>query len=133
MSPWDHSMLLIVASWLSATFFPALQRYTERTSLFTAMTGCQHSTKCHQKSKRIKKNLCKFFHGHDIKTMVEVNLCHLSRVIFSVITHDPTNGKHFPYTKDGNTPIYVHKQSNHPLFILRNIHESINTVCWQCL
>ena len=31
-----------------------------------------------------------------------------------------------PYTKEGNTPLYVHKQSNHPPSILKNIPESIN-------
>ncbi|KAJ8021258.1 hypothetical protein HOLleu_38405 [Holothuria leucospilota] len=31
-----------------------------------------------------------------------------------------------PYLKPNNTPLYVHKQSNHPPLIIRNIPESIN-------
>ena len=39
---------------------------------------------------------------------------------------DLKSGKHYPFTKEGNTPLYVHKQSNHPPSILKNIPESIN-------
>ena len=37
-----------------------------------------------------------------------------------------TGGKHYPYMKEGNVPLYVHKKSNHPPSILKNIPESIN-------
>lgn len=55
--------------------------------------------------------------------MVEANL---TRVNFSDVTLDLKSGKHLPYTKEGNIPLYVHRQSNHPPSILRNIPESIN-------
>ena len=39
---------------------------------------------------------------------------------------DLGSGKFYPYIKEGNIPLYVHKESNHPPSILRNIPESIN-------
>ena len=35
-------------------------------------------------------------------------------------------GERKPYMKPNNTPLYVHKQSNHPPNIIKNIPESIN-------
>ena len=35
-------------------------------------------------------------------------------------------GIHKPFMKPNNTPLYVHKESNHPPSITRNIPESIN-------
>jgi len=39
---------------------------------------------------------------------------------------DLQSGKHYPYTKEGNVSLYVHKKSNHPPSILKNISHSIN-------
>ena len=49
----------------------------------------------------------------------------LSKINFLDVTLDLKSGKHSPYTK-GNTTLYVHKQSDHPPSILRNIPKSIN-------
>ena len=35
-------------------------------------------------------------------------------------------GTYSPYNKPNNTPTYVHKQSNHPPLILKNIPEGVN-------
>ena len=40
--------------------------------------------------------------------------------------HRKFPGKHYPFTKEGNVPLYVHKKSNHPPSILKNIPDSIN-------
>ena len=76
-----------------------------------------------QEIERIKKDLCKIFRDNELKITVEANL---TRVNFLDVTLDLKTGKHLPYTKEGNVPLYVHKQSNHPPSILRNIPESIN-------
>ncbi len=39
---------------------------------------------------------------------------------------DLKSGKHWPYSKPGNVPSYVHVKSNHPPTILKNIPEGIN-------
>ena len=50
----------------------------------------------------------------------------MTKVNFLDVTLDLQSGKHYPYTKEGNIPLYVHKKSNHPPSILKNIPESIN-------
>ena len=72
---------------------------------------------------RIKRDLCKIFRDNDLKMTVDPNL---TRVNFLNVSLHLKSGKHLPYTKEGNIPLYVHKQSNHPPSILRNIPESIN-------
>ena len=39
---------------------------------------------------------------------------------------DLRSGTHKPYMKPNNTPLYVHKDSNHPPTIIKNIPDSIN-------
>ena len=84
--------------------------------------GLSAFNKSPQEIERIKKDICKIFCDNDLKITVEENL---SQVNFLDVTLDLKSGKHSPYTK-GNVPLYVHKQSNHPPSILRNIPESIN-------
>ena len=45
---------------------------------------------------------------------------------FLVISFDLRSGAYKPYTKPNSVPLYVHRDSNHPLPILRQIHKSIN-------
>ncbi|KAL9986499.1 hypothetical protein ACROYT_G000660 [Oculina patagonica] len=85
--------------------------------------GLSAFNKSPQEIERIKKDICKIFRDNDLKITVEANL---SKVNFLDVTLDLKSGKHSPYTKEGNIPLYVHKQSNHPPSILRNIPESIN-------
>ena len=76
-----------------------------------------------QEVERIKKGMCKVFRDHDLKITVEANT---TKVNFLDITLDLQSGKHCPYTKEGNVPLYVHRKSNHPPSILKNIPKSIN-------
>jgi len=58
-----------------------------------------------------------------LKITVEANT---TIVNFLDVTLDLKSGKYYPYTKEGNIPVYVHKKSNHPPSILKNIPKSIN-------
>ena len=71
----------------------------------------------------IKKGICKVFRDNDLKITVEANT---TKVNFLDVTVDHRSEKYYPYTKEGNIPLYVHKKSNHPPSILKNIPESIN-------
>ena len=42
------------------------------------------------------------------------------------VTFSLEKGTYSPYNKPNNTPTYVHKQSNHPPLILKNIPEGVN-------
>ena len=72
---------------------------------------------------KIKKELCKIFRENDLKITIEANK---TIVNFLDVTLDLHSGKHYPYTKEGNVPLYVHKKSNHAPSILKNIPDSIN-------
>ena len=50
----------------------------------------------------------------------------LKVVDFLNIKMDLNTREHKPYMKPNNTPLYVHKQSNHSPNIIKNIPESIN-------
>ena len=65
----------------------------------------------------------KIFRDNDLKITVEANK---TRVNFLDVTLDLRSGKYWPYTKEGNIPLYVHRKSNHLPSILKNIPESIN-------
>jgi hypothetical protein len=71
----------------------------------------------------IKKKICKIFGNNNLKITIEANQ---KIVDFLDITMDLRSGTHKPYMKPGNTPLYVHKHSNHPPSITKNIPESIN-------
>ena len=71
----------------------------------------------------IKKGICKVFRDNDLKITVEANT---TKVNFLDVRLDLRSEKYYPYTKEGNIPFYVHKKSNHPPSILKNIPESIN-------
>ena len=72
---------------------------------------------------RIKKGICKVFRDNDLRITVEANT---TKVNFLDVTLDLSSGKYYPYAKEGNIPLYVHNESNHPPSILKNIPESIN-------
>ena len=71
----------------------------------------------------IKKQICKIFAENNLKISIEAN--HKS-TNFLDITMDLRTGEYKPYMKPNNTPIYIHKDSNHPPSIIKNIPESIN-------
>ena len=69
---------------------------------------------------RIKKEICKVFRDNGLKITVEANT---TKVNFLDVTLDLRSGKFYPYIKEGNIPLYVHQESNHPPSILRNIQK----------
>ena len=71
----------------------------------------------------IKKEICNVFATNKLKITIEANL---KTVDFLDITMDLRNATFKPYMKPNNTPLYVHRNSNHPPNIIKNIPESIN-------
>ena len=72
---------------------------------------------------KIKKELCKIFRENDLNIKIEANK---TIVNFLDVTLDLQSGEHYPYTKEGNVPLYVLKKSNHPPSILKNFPDSNN-------
>ena len=72
---------------------------------------------------KTRKELHKIFEQFGLKITAEANL-HV--VNFLDVTFDLTSGKHRPYRKPNDDPLYIHKHSNHPPSILRQLPVSIN-------
>ena len=71
---------------------------------------------------KTRKELHKVFKQVGLKITAEANL-HV--VNFLDLTFDLTTGKYKPYRKPSANPLYIHKHSNHPPSILRQLPASI--------
>ena len=76
-----------------------------------------------RQTERIKKEMCKVFTQDHLKIRVEANQ---KTTTFLDITMDLQTGKYKPYMKPNNRPLYIHKESNHPPSIIRNVPKNIN-------
>ena len=85
--------------------------------------GLAVSNKTPRQTEIIKKEICKIFQNNNLKISVQANhKC----TDFLEITMNLTTGEYKPYMEQNNTPLYIHKDSNHPPSIIKNIPESIN-------
>ena len=71
----------------------------------------------------MKKKVQKIFEENGLKIEISVNK---NIVDFLDITLDMKMETYQPFTKPNHQPSYVHKQSNHPPSILKNIPLSVN-------
>ena len=71
----------------------------------------------------IKKEMQAIFNRNNLKITIDANK---KSVDFLDITLNLTTETYKPFMKQNNTPLYVHRDSNHPPSILRNLPESIN-------
>ena len=67
--------------------------------------------------------MCKIFNLQGLKIAIEANI---KSVNFLDINLDLNSGVYKPFMKPNDTPLYVHKLSNHPKNILTNIPLSVN-------
>ena len=82
-----------------------------------------HRTTSGRAAERIKQDLTKHFAALGLRITIQTNL----RIVnFLDLTLDLNCGKHYPYRKPNDTPSYIHKLSNHPPPILRNIPAAIS-------
>ena len=75
-------------------------------------------------SDRIRKVLTKIFKDNGLTIDIK---CNLKSVNYLDITFDLENEIHKPYNKPNNVPIYVHKDSNHPQSIIKQIPKSVSS------
>ena len=76
-----------------------------------------------RQTENIKKKISQIFQKHGLGTTSEANV---KVVDFLDVVFDLENGSYKPYMKPNNTPQYVHKLSNHPPSILKNIPQNVN-------
>ena len=81
---------------------------------------------CHKTPRQVevlKKKICAIFTKNNLRIRIDANK---KSINFLDITLDLATGTYSPYMKPNNTPLYVHKDSNHPPSVINNIPESIN-------
>ena len=71
----------------------------------------------------MKKDLCGIIKQHRLRITIDANKKTFN---FLDITLNLTTCKYMLYMKPNNTPLYVHKKSNHPPIITKNLPQSIN-------
>ena len=72
---------------------------------------------------KIKKKICKTFKDNGLNITVETNL-HSTKYLD--VTFNLKTGKYYPYRKQNKSLQYIHKQSNHPLSIIKRIPSIIS-------
>jgi hypothetical protein len=72
---------------------------------------------------RVRKEIHELYERNGLRI---TSNCNMKRVNFLDVYLDLSTGTFGPYMKPGNTPLYVHSQSNHPPKVLENIPLSIN-------
>ena len=76
-----------------------------------------------KQNENMKKAICKVFRNHGLEVTATANQ---KKVQFLDIELDLTNQTFSPYIKKGDIPLYVHKNSNHPKSVTRNIPKAVN-------
>ena len=74
-------------------------------------------------TEKVKVKLIRIFERDNLKLDIQVNK---TVVNYLDLTLDLSTGEYRPYMKDNDHPSYVHRLSNHPPGILRNIPKNIN-------
>ena len=85
-----------------------------------------HVLKCSlspRQAELAKKKICRIFQENGFRITAQANL---KSVNFLDINLNLESGLFKPYMKPNDTPVYVHKDSNHPRSILDNILKSVN-------
>ena len=81
-------------------------------------------------SERLKKSIVKFFGDNGLNITIEFNM---NTVNFLDVTFDMNSGKYWPYMKPNDQPLYIHKESNHPPGIIKQLPKMIETNFWDIL
>ena len=72
---------------------------------------------------KTKQEVSQVFRSNGLKITIDANK---KIVHFLDVTFDLANGSYKPYMKPNNKILYVHRQSNHPPMLLKNIPLNIN-------
>ena len=74
------------------------------------------------KMDRIRKDITEIFKSEGLKITCDTNLLYTDFLDASL---DIESGKHFPHRKPDDRPLYIHKDSNHPPSIMKELTKKI--------
>ena len=77
----------------------------------------------HQETEQIIQEISRIFKQNDLSITSNVNH---KKVDFLDVNLDLSSGLFKPYKKENDCPIYIHKHSNHPPSVIKNIHGAVN-------
>ena len=75
-------------------------------------------------SEQVKKSIQKIFKEHGLDIIIQ---CNMKIVNYLDVTFNLNDGTYKPYTKPNNEIKYIHKNSNHPPSVIRQIPLSIES------
>ena len=75
------------------------------------------------KAERAKEDLVEIFKKNDLRITVDANL---KIVDFLDVTLNLKTNTYYPFRKPNDMPLYIHKNSNHPEQIIRQLPDMIN-------
>ena len=75
------------------------------------------------KAERVRKEITAHFKTLGLRITIS---CDLKTDNFLDLTLRLDTGKHYPYRKPGDTPLYIHRQSNHPPTIIKSLPAAIS-------
>ena len=87
--------------------------------------GLIASTLTPRQNENLKKKICKIFSDEGLRITIEANV---KIVNFLDLTLVISKNIYKPYRKPNDTPLYIHKGSNHPPSILKNIPHAVNDI-----
>ena len=82
-----------------------------------------HEIKPGPELEKMKKKIIKIFKANNLKITIETNL---SQVNFLDVTFDIKRDKYWPYKKPNDATLYIHKDSNHPKNVIKELPKSVN-------
>ena len=124
MSQWDHLMAPKRASLSGLTFY--VNSPMKSTGIKFGLyrdDGLAAFRTTARRLEQIKKFICKVFSNNQLQITIEAN----KKVVnFLDVTLDLNKQSYGPFIKPNNKPLYVHRESNHPPLILKNIPLAVN-------
>ena len=69
-------------------------------------------------TERLKKLIVKTFKSCGLRITIE---CNIQQANFLDVTFNLSNGKYWPYRKPNDIPLYIHRESNHPPTIIKEL------------
>ena len=73
---------------------------------------------------RTKKQIIELFKANGLRITIDTNM---QQVNFLDVTLDLAKGKHWPFRKPNDKPLYIHRESNHPPNIKKELPEMIQS------
>ena len=70
----------------------------------------------------MRKTITKVFKEFNLKITISANM---KKIDFLDVSFNLHNGKHEPYRKPGDSPLYINTSSNHPPAIIKNIPSAV--------